>query len=95
MPILGRWTLIVTGPVFREQVRERASGATGYARWKTQRPVAFLNRKKSKHLDKKRLLELWLSNHVTPTFDAGPLSSEVRVPWGPPIKYDPHNFLLA
>jgi hypothetical protein len=74
---------------------ERASGATGYARWKAQRPVAFLNRKKSKHSDKKRLLELWLSNHVTPTFDAGPLSSEVRVPWGPPIKCDSHNFLLA
>ena len=74
---------------------ERASGATGYARWKAQRPVAFLNRKKSKHSDKKRLLELWLSNHVTPTFDAGPLSSEASVPWGPPIKYDSHNFLLA
>ena len=34
---------------------ERASGATGYARWKVQRPVAFLNRKKSKHSDKERI----------------------------------------
>jgi hypothetical protein len=73
---------------------ERASGATGYARWKAERPVALLN-KKSKHADKKRLLELWLSSHVTPTFDAGPFSSEVRMPWGPPIKYDSHNYFLA
>jgi hypothetical protein len=74
---------------------ERASGATGYARWKAQRPVAYLNRKKSKHSDRKRLLELWLRNHITPTFDAGPFSRVVRVPWGPPIKCDSHNILLA
>jgi hypothetical protein len=74
---------------------ERASGATSYARWKAERPVAFLIKKKSKHSDKKRLLELWLSNRVTPTFDAGILSREVRVPWGQPIKYVSHTFLLA
>ena len=56
---------------------ERASGATGYARWKAQLPVALLNKKKPNHLDKKRLLELWLSNHVTPTFDTKHFSSDM------------------
>jgi hypothetical protein len=71
---------------WRNRLREMEGLAAG----------CFLNKKKSKHSERKWLLELWLSNHVTPTFDAGPLPSEVRVPWGPPtIKYDSHNFLLA
>jgi hypothetical protein len=59
------------------------------------RPVAFLSKQKSKHSVKKSWLERWLSNHVTLTFDAGSFPSEVTVPWGPPIKYVSHNFLLA
>jgi len=75
---------------------ERASGATACARWKAQGPVDLLNKKKPNHSDKKRLLELWLSYHVTPTFDARPFSGDVRVLWGPPtIKYDSQNILLA
>jgi hypothetical protein len=54
-----------------------------------------LNKKKSRHSERKWLLELWLSKHVTPTFDAGPYPSEVRVPWGPPTKCDSHSVFLA
>ena len=62
---------------------ERASGATGYTRWKGERSVAFLNKKKTKHSDKKRIARaLARSSCRAEVRRVAFFPTEVGVPWG-------------
>jgi hypothetical protein len=55
----------------------RASGATGYSRWKAQLPVAFVKKRRRNIETGNGLLGLLLTPPVLPSFDAWP-SSQLR-----------------
>jgi hypothetical protein len=56
---------------------ERASGATGYSKWKAQLPVAFVKKRRRNIETGNGLLGLLLTPPVPPSFDAWP-SSQLR-----------------
>ena len=58
---------------------ERASGATGYSRWKAQQPVAFSWKRKRRNVQARQgALGFWLGCPRSPAFDASAFPTKVR-----------------